>query len=299
MTARSPGVAVSVVDPLAGDVAPRDFSTPFAPAVSSGSDASGVAVASSSDHDETVPDHDETMPDHDDTASSRPVPLLSDERPLPERRYLAALEPSNRHGKPLADAFANLQSFQCRAELRKRKIVVRAANQPAPGVITPIRLAGTVGPLRFVTPGPKSPYGILDCRLAALFAELGSRLSSLSVKEVYVDNFYRRNAHLPGKKALPSQHALGLAVDIAGFGLTDGTVLNVERDFHGAIGSPVCGPDAVLTEATRHAILLRNIVCEFARLGAFNYLLTPNYDVAHRNHLHADIKRNTRDHVVR
>jgi hypothetical protein len=182
--------------------------------------------------------------------------------------------------------------------LKRRKLAVRAANLPAPGVASPLRLAGTVGPLRFVTPGVKSVYGILDCRLALLLSELGPTLAALNVKDVYVDNFYRPKARLPGKKAL-SQHALGLAIDIAGFGLVDGTVLNIERDFHGTIGAPVCGPEAAMSDGTRASVLLRNIVCELTRLGAFNYFLTPNHDVSHRNHLHGDIKRKTRDYVVR
>jgi hypothetical protein len=131
-----------------------------------------------------------------------------------------------------------------------------------------------------------------------LLSELGPTLTALSVKEVYVDNFYRPRAHLPGKKAL-SQHAFGLAIDIAGFGMKNGTHLNVERDFHGTLGAPVCGPEADMTEVNRESILLRNIVCELTRIGAFNYFLTPNHDAAHHNHLHGDIKLKARDHVVR
>jgi hypothetical protein len=120
----------------------------------------------------------------------------------------------------------------------------------------------------------------------------------MSVVEVYVDNFYRPKAHLPGKKS-PSQHAFGLAIDIAGFGLSDGTVLNIERDFNGVVGEAVCGTNAGFSSRTRSSVLLRNIVCELAKLRAFNYLLTPNHDAAHHNHLHGDIKRNSRDYVVR
>jgi hypothetical protein len=120
----------------------------------------------------------------------------------------------------------------------------------------------------------------------------------MSVVEVYVDNFYRPKAHLPGKKS-PSQHAFGLAIDIAGFGLSDGTVLNIERDFGGVLGEAVCGANAGFSNRTRSSVLLRNIVCELAKLRAFNYLLTPNHDAAHHNHLHGDIKRNIRDYVVR
>jgi hypothetical protein len=36
---------------------------------------------------------------------------------------------------------------------------------------------------------------------------------------------------------------------------------------------------------------LRNIVCAIARTGFFHHMLTPNYNQAHENHLHFDIKR--------
>jgi hypothetical protein len=43
---------------------------------------------------------------------------------------------------------------------------------------------------------------------------------------------------------------------------------------------------------------LRNIVCAAARAGLFHHVLTPNYDAAHRDHLHLDIKRDARSVVV-
>ena len=83
-------------------------------------------------------------------------------------------------------------------ELRRRRIAVQAANLPAPGVATPLRITGNMGEVRFVTPAVKSVYGILDCRMALLLSDLEPTLAALSVKEVYVDNFYRPKAHLPG-----------------------------------------------------------------------------------------------------
>ncbi|MGC4065536.1 MAG: extensin family protein [Polyangiaceae bacterium] len=193
---------------------------------------------------------------------------------------------------------SGISPAQCRAELRKRKIQVGRAAKATPGVATPVRITGPLGKLRVVTPGPKSVYGVLDCRLLLVLAELEPVFVELSVDQIYVDNFYRPHARLPGRNA-PSQHAFGLAIDIDGFRMTDGTVLRIEEDFHGVLGAPVCGADAEFSERSRKAILLRNIVCELSRRRVFNYLLTPNYDAAHRNHIHADIKRNCRDHVVR
>lgn len=217
---------------------------------------------------------------------------------LPEPLYLAPIADPVNQGRALSDRFANLQPWECRAELRKRRISVGPAGMPARGVALPLRLDGPMGSVRYITPGRKSQHGILDCRLILLLEAIVPRLSALSVKHVHVGGFYRPNSRLPGKK-YPSQHAHGLAADIVAFGMEDGTLLDVEQDFHGILGEPVCGPNAGFSDRTPKAVLLRNIVCDLGRVGAFNYFLTPNYDAPHRNHLHADIKRGTRDHVVR
>jgi len=233
--------------------------------------------------------------------SSEPLPSGSDQGPvlpLPEERFRSIEVPGSSNGTAFADRIARLAPWQCRAELKRRKLAVNGPGMPAVGVATPIRLSGSVGSVHLVSPGAKSVYGILDCRMALLLLELSPLLATLSIRDIYVDNFYRPKAHLPGKKS-PSQHAFGLAIDIDSFKLLDGTVLKVERDFHGEIGAPVCGQAASVSPPTREAILLRNIVCELAKVGAFSYFLTPNHDEAHRNHLHGDIKRGAREHVLR
>jgi len=73
----------------------------------------------------------------------------------------------------------------------------------------------------------------------------------------------------------------------------------VERDFGGQLGAPVCGETALVQPESRNSVDLRNIVCAMARAKAFHYLLTPNHDQAHANHVHGDIKRGGREHVIR
>jgi hypothetical protein len=161
-----------------------------------------------------------------------------------------------------------------------------------------VRLTAPLRGIRFMTPGPKSVHGILDCRLVLLLDDLAGVLAEQGVAAVHVDGFYRPKAHLPGKKA-PSQHSFGLAVDMHALTMQSGHTLVIERDFAGRMGAPVCGDAAVVAPLSREAIELRNVVCAMARAKAFHYLLTPNHDDAHRNHLHGDIKRGGREHVVR
>jgi hypothetical protein len=190
---------------------------------------------------------------------------------------------------------SSLSGAQCLAELARRKISI-ARVKSAVGVQTPVRLSGPVGSVRFVTPGKKSPYGILDCRLVLALSELAVVLERHGVVEVRVDNMYRPHAHLPGKKK-PSQHSYGLALDLTQLKLSDGRELVVERDFQGAIGEPVCGSGA-RAGLSGDAKLLRDLICDVARAGLFHHILTPNHDAAHRNHFHLDIARGARERIV-
>jgi hypothetical protein len=184
---------------------------------------------------------------------------------------------------------ANLSPGECMRELRRQKLPMRPSGH-ARGVASEVRVDGPIHGVKFVTPGRKSPYGVLDCRLALTLASLAEVLSEHDVVRVRIDNMYRPKAHLPGSRKR-SQHAYGLALDVPAIELSDGRVLDVERDFHGGIGEPVCGPDATAPDDVEAAILLRNIVCDVVRRGLFHHVLTPNYNAAHRNHFHLDIKR--------
>jgi hypothetical protein len=214
-----------------------------------------------------------------------------------DRSYRRPLGDPASSRKAIATKYAELTPKACRAELRRRQLPVVYAKR-APGIADPMRLAGPLRNVRFVTPGLKSVHGLLDCRLVLLLDDLSGVLSNEGVTTVYVDGFYRPKAHLPGKKA-PSQHALGLAIDIHSFGTKAGRTLAIERDFAGAIGTPVCGEAATIAPESEDSVKLRNIVCAMARAKAFHYLLTPNYDAAHANHIHSDIQRGARQHVVR
>ncbi len=145
--------------------------------------------------------------------------------------------------------------------------------------------------------GWTSPYGVMDCRLALTFDELAELLVEHDVVEVDIGTAYRKHSKLGSNK--PSQHSYALAADIIAFKLSDGRVLNVEQDFFGEIGKPVCGPESQLTQVTDESVALRNLVCDIARAGYFHYILTPNYNAAHHDHVHVDIKRHATRTVVR
>lgn len=207
----------------------------------------------------------------------------------PEGPFREPVDEGVKANPPRANRWARLTPASCRAELRRLRIPVANAGIASPGVATPLRLGGSLEGIQYHVPGHQSVYGILDCRLALVLRDFSTLLKKHGVSAVWVDNMYRPHAHLaPGK---PSQHSYGLAIDIQGFVLESGKSLEVERDWHGAIGTPWCGPDAYFDDPSDAAILLRNLTCDALRAGLFHDVLTPNYDIAHRNHLHLDIRQ--------
>ncbi|MCC6898604.1 MAG: extensin family protein [Polyangiaceae bacterium] len=192
---------------------------------------------------------------------------------------------------------ATLSSAACRAQLARMKLDVRRVGGDTSGIATPVRLPPTLGGVRFVTAPSGSKYGLLDCRLALTLAELAVVLAQHEVVSIRIDNFYRPRAKL--SKRVKSQHHHGLAMDIVSFGLKDGRTLLIERDWQAGVGDGVCGPNAVMHEATDEAVRLRNLVCDVARQELFHHMLSPSYDAAHRDHLHWDIKRKGYAAIVR
>jgi len=189
-----------------------------------------------------------------------------------------------------ARRIADLSPAACRAELARSGLPVERDRRPTPGVATATRVTGPFHGVRLVVPPRSSPYGVLDCRLALALGELAALLAEHGVVAVRIDNTYRPRSRLPGSRR-PSQHNYALAADVTAITLADGRTLEIERDWPAAIGTPACGPEAELGSDTPEALELRNLVCAIVARQLFHHVLTPNYDVAHRNHLHLDLQR--------
>lgn len=213
--------------------------------------------------------------------------------PTPEAPRHGFHEPTPRNvlsARSPAMKAAALQPWQCRKELARRKLPFKRDRTPAKGIGTSVRFSGPLNGVNFVAPGRKSPFGKLDCRLALILDDFSKILAARQIIEVRVDNMYRPGAHLPGTRR-KSQHNYGLAADITQFKTASGLVLDVEDDWAGVPGEPPCGPASTIAAERERSIVLRDVVCEVARAGLFHHMLTPNYNAAHRDHLHLDIKR--------
>lgn len=92
----------------------------------------------------------------------------------------------------------------------------------------------------------------------------------------------------PPIKFGPSRHSMGLAIDVGTLVGRDGTIYSIQSHFGGKIGSRTCGKGARVPSDERGRLLWK-IVCESYDQKLFTYVLTPNYDASHNDHLHMEI----------
>jgi hypothetical protein len=220
-----------------------------------------------------------------------------------------AMEPVEPRGASSAPAvrYASLGQVACEAELKKRGVAFTRVDS-ARGVLAPVRLTSGIRGITYRTELPAkqratSPYEILDCRLVLALDDFSSILAKHDVVEVLHYSVYRPPPTPSASHPWPSgkvgaRHDGGLAIDAGKFVTRDGSVLDVEKDFHGRIGSATCGPSTGPVPATKEALALREIVCDAAEQRLFNVELTPDYNWEHRNHFHLEVTANAKWFLV-
>ena len=188
--------------------------------------------------------------------------------------------------------YAQMPRTKCEAELKQRHIPWK--RESARGVLAPVRLLGPIRGILFRGEGTdeeraKNLHEILDCRLVLALDDLTESLHKHHIVEVRHFSMYRlpEDSWPRGKPA--TRHMGGLAIDAGIFIRKDGSVLNVDRHFHGAIGAKTCGPGARPRPATPEAVELRELLCEIAARRLFNVVLTPNFNAPHKNHFHLEV----------
>ncbi len=246
----------------------------------------GASIEAVSDLDPSV------LPDPEGYEPAEPLGVPGN---APEVPGNATTLPAFRYGQLGASA--------CMNELWRRKIpFVRVGS--ARGVAAPVRLRGPLGGVSFHSALPErarasSVYEIFDCRLVLALDDFARILRKFDVVEVVHYSAYRpppTRGWSPGK--IGHRHSGALALDAGKLVRRDGTVLDVEKDFHGRIGARTCGAKAGPVPATPEALALRGIVCEAADAHLFNVSLTPNYNWQHRNHFHLEVTSGARWFIV-
>lgn len=187
--------------------------------------------------------------------------------------------------------YARLSQADCEAELGSRHIDF--IRETATGVEAPVRLTGPLHGVVFRSNASArrrqtSLYEIVDCRLVLALDDFAEILAAHDIVEVRHYSMYR-----PPRKSTDApfgkRHGGALAIDTGRFIDRAGTVLDVDTDFHGAIGAKTCGDGAAPEPATEASLTLRTILCEAAERRLFNVVLTPNYNRPHKNHFHLEI----------
>lgn len=173
----------------------------------------------------------------------------------------------------------------CPSRLKAAGFEVGVAEQPSDPnercrIETPVRLKAVPVPSRPGTIVRLSDQPILACRFADAFGHwlsdlvapvvagsLNTELKSVRTGPGFVCR--NRNGAATGKL---SAHAEGLAIDIAGFELANGSTLRIKPE-----------PDAPLNPVLS---ALRTAAC-----GWFTTVLGPGSDAAHADHLHLDVQQ--------
>ncbi len=191
-------------------------------------------------------------------------------------------------------AFVGMEKGACEAELQKRGVPFAKATDTK-GVLAPVWIRGPMRGVTFHAIGTtaeksKSTLEIFDCRLVVALDEFARELEKHDIVDVTFFSAFRARAQggcTP--KYAGKQHCAALAVDVASFKKKSGAVLDVEKDFHGKIGSATCAGVAKPNPPSANATELWQIVCDAARSATFHVILTPNFNAQHKNHFHLEL----------
>ena len=170
-------------------------------------------------------------------------------------------------------AFADAKQT-CAAELATRKIGHKPTKRP--GIAHAIEITGPIAGVTYTGYAPL----VIDCSLAVSLHEVGRYLRALGIDTVKFSSAYSvRNVAGTDK---PSKHSFGLAIDIHAF-----DQLSVLDDYEMGLGDNV---DCLGKPTTKNAAVLKVLQCQLVRSGLFSLVLSPDYDAAHRDHFHLEVR---------
>ncbi len=198
--------------------------------------------------------------------------------------------------------YGQLSQDACEAELATRNIAF--VREAARGVRAPVRLTGPLHGVVFRTDAQDaaratSPYEIGDCRLVLALDDFAEILASHEIVEVRHYSMWRPPPPSWPEAKEATRHAGAVALDAGRFEKKDGSVLDVDKHFHGRIGAKTCGDGAGPRPVTPEATELRAILCETVAKHLFNVVLTPNYNRPHKNHFHLEVTEGAKWFLLR
>lgn len=159
----------------------------------------------------------------------------------------------------------------------------------ARGVRMPIRVTGRIGGVQVLSRGGRDVHEIIDCRLALQILAWAPALRAAGVDAIEHYSVYRPGART--RRGKRSGHASGLAIDVAAYRMSDGSVVDVLTDWEERDrDEPPCPRRPHEAWGSR---VLRGTVCEAVDDALFSVVLTPHHDDAHQNHVHLELKVGT------
>lgn len=168
----------------------------------------------------------------------------------------------------------------CKAELERRGVAFKPAKRP--GIANGVELAGPLGGVAWTS--EQAPL-VIDCSLAVSLDEAGRYLRELGVSRAsYSSAYSRRNVRGTNR---PSKHSFGLAIDVHTFDVGTLGTLRVDRDYEQGLGDDV---DCVGRPLTQGGAVMKILQCQLVRSGLFHLVLSPDYDDAHHDHFHLEVK---------
>ncbi|QRM29045.1 extensin family protein [Microvirga sp. VF16] len=219
-------------------------------------------------------------------AVAQPIPPLPPPRPAETPPVTPPAARPQAPPVPTADAPPAIpEADDCLARLQAAGFDLEPAEPPQVSnelcrIETPVRLKAVPVPTKSETAVRLTDQPTLACRFAGPFghwigdlvAPLVAGIKGTELRAVRTGpGFECRNRNRAAAGKL-SAHAQGLAIDIAGFDLANGTTLRIKPEADTA-------PDPALAA-------LRTAAC-----GWFTTILGPGSDEAHHDHLHVDIEQ--------
>jgi len=168
----------------------------------------------------------------------------------------------------------------CFAELDARHVAYKHASRP--GIQLGVELTGSIGGIALTS---EDQQLVIDCSLAVSLDEAGKYMTALGLdKATFSSGYSRRNVRGTNH---PSKHSYGLAIDVHTFSGPELGTLRVDRDFEQGLGDEM---DCVGSPLTQGGAALKILQCQLVRSGLFYLVLSPDYDDAHHDHYHLEVK---------
>jgi hypothetical protein len=168
----------------------------------------------------------------------------------------------------------------CTAALTARKVAWKPASRS--GVVHAVEITGPLGGVALSSPsGPL----VIDCSLAVSLDEAGRYLRDAGIDAATFSSAYSRRKVRGTNR--PSKHSFGLAIDVQAFrGPALGTV-HVDRDYEQGLGDAI---DCLGRPLTQGGAVLKLLQCQLTRSGLFQLVLSPDFDDAHHDHFHLQVR---------